>query len=129
MAALVAAVPTLMAMRAPALPPLHPMCPRGFGRRGGGGGRVLSLGFQGRREGEAQCRSESNQGKGMSPRDLVRFDCFFHRFIPFTRDCRTGLTSVEHDHLDGGPTKFRRLDHGGRGSPSIDMTDGGVWSR
>ena len=46
MASLVAAVPTLMAMSATALPPLHAVCSGGFSRRRVGPSGLLGLGLR-----------------------------------------------------------------------------------
>lgn len=76
-----AAMASLTAMGAPALPPLHPVRPGCLSRRGG----LLRFGLQRlqrRREREAQRRPESEQGKRLSPRDHFRFEFLVHLLSP-----------------------------------------------
>ena len=108
-ASLMAAVASLMAMGAAPLPPLHPVCSGGLSGRGGGPA--------------ASCASASNGSKradsvkpnaAPSPsreiafrREIISVLIFsFTCCLPLTHDCRTGMASVERDHLNVGRRKL-----------------------
>ena len=107
MASLVAAVPSLMAMSAPPLPPCIPFVASAGVRRSQWPPVLRPPTAPAPPIARTLMPPRVQAGKAPFAARSFPFNSFVHLLFPLTHDVRTGMASVERDHLNVGTTKVR----------------------